>query len=245
MRARGVQSFHSPFMFDFWNTVLKGDYKNLLWEEIEQERQRFLSDQKVIEVSDLGAGSKVMKGNKRRVSQIAKFQLQAKKDAEFLAKFIRKYQCKNVLELGSSLGISGAYLASEADEVVTVEGCPNILMEAKKSWKHLGLQNIQAVQGNIDEELEAVLKSRSFDLCVIDANHSYKACRRYWEKIEVHISSKGAIVFDDIYWDRGMTQAWNEILRESKAQLKLDFFHFGILIFNSDLSPQHYTVKYA
>jgi len=232
-------------MFSFWNEVVKGEYQNKRWDAIEKCRKDLLNNKKAIHVTDFGAGSKVLKGNERRISDIAKYQLQSTKDGQLLARIIHHHSYRNVLELGSSLGISSAYLACEAIKVSTMEGCPNILKCAQGVWESLKLDNIHPYLGNIDEKLEELINSKEFDFCVIDANHSYDACIRYWEVIEPIIKEGGALVFDDIYWDKEMTKAWREICLRTKATLKLDFFHFGILIFNSNTSEQAYTLKYA
>lgn len=244
-KAVGVQSLHSPYMFSFWNEIVKGDYYNKKWNAIENYRKELLGNKKLISVTDFGAGSKVMKGDERRISDIAKYQLQSPKDGVFMARMLHYHSYGEVLELGSSLGISTSYLAAESTQVTTMEGCPNILKEAQQVWKTLGNTNISAHLGSIDENLEDILDAKKFGFCIVDANHSYEACMRYWRLIEPSIAEGGALVFDDIYWDAAMTKAWKEICKQTKASLKLDFFHFGILIFNNKLSPQDYTIKYA
>jgi predicted O-methyltransferase YrrM len=232
-------------MFSFWNEIVKGKYQNKQWDAIESCRKMLLKNKSEIHVTDFGAGSKVMKGNKRKISDIAKYHLQSPKDGAFMARMIHHHSYKEILELGSSLGISTSYLASEQASVSTIEGCPNILKEAKSVWDKLDLKNIKTELGNIDDVLKDLVKSKEIDLCLIDANHSYNASMRYWELIEPVMKEGGAIVFDDIYWDSEMTRAWREICGLTKASLKLDFFHFGILVFNPKLSPQEYTIKYA
>ncbi len=244
-KAVGVQTLHSPYMFSFWNEIIKGSYQNKKWTDIEKCRKSLLKNKNEIHVTDFGAGSKVMKGDKRKISDIAKYQLQSPKDGAFMARMIHHHSYEEILELGSSLGVSTSYLASENTSVTTIEGCLNILKEAKCVWDNLELNNITAELGNIDDVLKDLVSSKEFDLCLIDANHSYNASMRYWELIEPVMKEGGALVFDDIYWDPEMTRAWKEICSLTKATLKLDFFHFGILVFNSKLAPQSFTIKYA
>ncbi len=81
-----------------------------------------------ISVTDLGAGSLVDKGNKRSISKIAKSSSKSKKIGRLLYRLAKYYQPVNILELGTSLGLSSSYLAlgNNDSKIVTIEGCPNI-----------------------------------------------------------------------------------------------------------------------
>ena len=102
---------HSPFVFEFINNVLKDTKQYDCYSSIEKQRQLLLQNENAIEVEDFGAGSSVMKSNKRVIKQIAASSLKPKKFAQLLFRIVRYYKPETILELGTSLGITTAYLA--------------------------------------------------------------------------------------------------------------------------------------
>ena len=102
---------HSPFVFDFIKHVMNDTKEYTCYEMIELQRKKLLRDETIIEVEDFGAGSAVMKTNKRAVKDIAQSSLKPKKFSQLLFRMVQYYQPKTIIELGSSLGITTAYLA--------------------------------------------------------------------------------------------------------------------------------------
>jgi predicted O-methyltransferase YrrM len=115
---------HSPFVFSFITKVLNDDRHFYAYENIEALRQDLLNDQRQLRIKDLGAGSRVKKENIRSVSDIARSSLKPKKFGQLLFRIVDAYAPAKILELGTSLGVTTAYLASakHASSVITMEG---------------------------------------------------------------------------------------------------------------------------
>ena len=110
-RGHGV---HSPFVFDFIKHVLRDSARYDDYERIEGYRSRLLADRSVLQVEDFGAGSVHKQGAGRQVCKIASTALKSHKYASLLYRMVRYYKPSRILELGTSLGITTAYLASAA-----------------------------------------------------------------------------------------------------------------------------------
>ena len=69
---------HSPFVFDFILNVLnnKNNYQPPI--EIEQLRKKLLLDKRIIEIQEMGAGSRIDSSRQRPVKQIARSALKSK-----------------------------------------------------------------------------------------------------------------------------------------------------------------------
>ena len=65
----------------------------------------------MIEIEEMGAGSRTSSSKHRTVSQIAKCSTQIKTLAQVLFRLARHYQPKTIVELGTSLGITTSYLS--------------------------------------------------------------------------------------------------------------------------------------
>ena len=63
---------HSPFIFKLVTEVFEKEVKYDDYERIEQIRDGLLHDKRIIEVNDLGAGSKTFTSKMRAVSKIAR-----------------------------------------------------------------------------------------------------------------------------------------------------------------------------
>src|SRR5687767_14200650 len=119
---------HSPFLFDFVKNVLNDRSQFLYYNNIELLRNDILQDGREIEATDLGAGSSVISGKKRKVKDIAASSLKSKKYAQLLFRIVKYYKPDTVIELGTSLGLTACYLsaANPYDKAYTIEGDSNI-----------------------------------------------------------------------------------------------------------------------
>jgi predicted O-methyltransferase YrrM len=238
---------HSPFLYNFIVNVLNKNINHLTTFKIEALRHELLKVNKTISVSDLGAGSKVMISEIRKIKDIVKYSAVKKKYGELLFRMVDFYQFKSILELGTSLGIGTLYLATAGDdvEVYTIEACKETAKAAQKNFEKTGIKNIFQIVGDIDEELSNVLDTMNgLDLVYFDGNHQKEATLKYFYMCMTKIKNNTIFYFDDIHWSEGMEEAWNVIKSNKKVILSIDLFFSGIVFFNKDLSKQDVVVKY-
>ncbi len=57
-------------------------------------------------------------------------------------------------------------------------------------------------------------------------------------------NSNSVFIFDDIYWSKGMTEAWETIKAHPKVTVTLDLFQLGIVFFRTEQAKQHFVLKY-
>ncbi|MBK8348458.1 MAG: hypothetical protein IPL08_12850 [Saprospiraceae bacterium] len=100
-----------------------------------------------------------IKTKKRKISDITSTSVSGQTKCRILFNLANHYACHSILELGTSLGISSAYLASanHTSEIVTMEGDPNIAAVATDVHQTLGLKNIQIVTGIFENTLSKTL----------------------------------------------------------------------------------------
>ncbi len=226
--------------------VVKGDHRD---SELESIRKELLRDDSVLEVIDLGAGSVLAaKNDERSVRDIARLALKNSKNAGFLSAFVEYMNGPQVIELGTSLGLTSMYLQKNSNfPVISIEGSPQIHNKAREIADTIDYPiKPQFLLGNFDDVLPAVLeKIGNRFILYIDGNHSYEATLRYFEWALSQNENLVAIVFDDIYWSQGMTQAWKEIIHRPEIKLSLDLYQFGLVFFSEDFrGQQNFTVRY-
>ncbi len=248
MRAsgRGGHGVHSPLMYELITEVLPSSFSSPIpvWASIEAQRKQLKQDTTTIEIEDFGAGSRINSHAKRSIASIAHHALQPKRSALALARWVKYYKPVNILELGTSLGITTAYLASAHPQarVWTLEGASAIAQRARNVWQALNIHSIQCVGGNMDETLRPVLNTmKRVDFVLMDGNHRYQPTLDYFHQLLPHLHSDSLVVLDDIHWSEEMQCAWRDIIAMPQVTTSVDFFHFGLLYFKAGRTKEHFT----
>lgn len=239
---------HSPFVFDFITLILNDNRQFYAYASIEQLRQSLLTDERELVIEDFGAGSRVKKTNTRIIKNIARSALKPKKFGQLLFRIVNYYAPETVLELGTSLGITTAYLASPKSTcaVTTMEGAHSVSDIAERNFNRLNLSNISMVRGNFDETLPVVVEELGkIDLAFIDGNHRYEPTVRYYHQILPAMHEYSVMIFDDIHWSKEMEQAWEEIKQDPAVMLSIDLFFIGLVFFRKEYKvKQHFTIRF-
>jgi len=247
LKAKDEHSLHSPFVFEFYTKVLKDKTHYTEYDKIEILRKQLLKDKRIVNITDFGAGAKTNKSIQRTVEDIAKKSLKKPSLAQLFFRIIRFYQYKNILDLGTSLGLTTAYLgkANNGIKLKSFEGCAETAKAAQENFNKLSLKNIEIIVGNIDETLPEELKEFiNLDFVFFDANHRYEPTIRYFEQCLTKAHEESCFIFDDIYWSEEMKQAWQAIQKHRAVTVSIDLFWVGIVFFRKKQPKQHYILKF-
>ena len=237
---------HSRFLYQFLDEVVyqkRGTYPPSLAEY----RKNLESDQRELSITDYGAGSKSNNSKIRKIGDIAKNSSKSKKWAELIYRITKRTHPTTIIELGTSLGITTTYLSAAAPEsrIISLEGCPETFNVAQNQINQFGFDNIELINGTFDENFHRTLQDiEKLDFLFIDGNHRGNAIIKYFEWSLPFLHKDSVIILDDIYWSRDMHSGWLEIIQNEKIRLSLDLFQLGILFFNTDLSKEHYLIRY-
>jgi len=239
---------HSPFVYSFIKEVLNKQIPADKFDLIEQYRKQLLQDNEMVNVWDRGAGSRQSLDNMRSVKQIAKVALKPKKYSLLLHKIIAHYKPDEILEMGTSLGITTCYLAAanKHAKVVTMEGAPSVALIAKKTFSTLGYTNVNIMEGDFDETLPAYLKSvDQLGIVYVDGNHRYAPTINYFKQLLEKANDQSILIFDDIHWSEEMEKAWEEIKQHSHVTLTIDLFFIGLVfVRQAQKEKEHFVIRY-
>ena len=210
-------------------------------------RKNFESDDRSIEVNDLGAGSKYQKSSLRQIKQIARTSASPEKYSILYANIIQYFSYNHILELGTSLGINTLYLskARETSKVITFEGSSQTANVARNLFDTSKTRNIKMIEGNIDETLPQYLSSSAeIDFALMDANHRYEPTLRYFDCLIKKIQDNSMIILDDIHYSPEMEEAWKAIQKHELVYATADLFRCGLVFFNPSLSKQNVVLQF-
>jgi len=249
-RAKTRYNVHSPFLFDFTETVLEDDRWYYAFSEIETLRRMLLTNRTPLQITDLGAGPQASPAKVRTVAILAKYSANQPFACRMLFRIVQRYKPRTMLELGTSLGISTGYQAAAAlsARMITIEGCPNIGRQALENLERMKAGNVAMLQGRFEEMLPVALKELDrLDYVFIDGNHRKEPTLKYYGECLAHAHDGSVFVFDDIHWSAGMEQAWEAIKSHPKVRVTVDLFFFGVVFFRSEnAEKEHFTlIKWA
>jgi predicted O-methyltransferase YrrM len=244
--SKNEHAVHSPFVFTlitkcFYDTKSKPEYAVL-----KKYRNSFLKNNNTIEVMDFGAGSKVFKSNKREISKIAKTAGISPKRAELLFRIVNYFQPKNILEIGTSLGLatSALSLGNLKAKITTLEGCPETAKVAQEQFSLFGLTNIKSVVSEFNSYLSDFRFSTFyFQLIYFDGNHQKQATLDYFELLLPTITNETVWIFDDIHWSSEMEEAWEIIKKHPKVTVTIDTFQWGLVFFRREQPKEHFVIR--
>jgi len=244
LKSRNQHGIHSPFVYNlvtqcFYDKTPFQDYLKL-----EQYRLSLIKNKNTIDVTDLGAGSKITQNSKRKISKIARHVGISKAKAKLLYRVVSYFNSKHILELGTSLGIATQALSlrNPKAKTTTIEGCPNLSAFTKKNFERHQLNNIEIETGDFVEVIQN-LKPNNYDLIFFDGNHQREATLNYFEALSSKAHNDSVFIFDDIYWSKGMTEAWQIIKKHPKITVTIDTFYLGFVFFRKEQVKEHFTIR--
>lgn len=246
LKAKNRHGIHSPFVYRLVDTIIYDFNAKKVYTEVENIRNGLLADNRLISVTDLGAGSHVNNNRQKRVGDIAKNALKPPKLAQLLYRLAADVKPDSIIELGTCLGTTSLYLQKAAPKarVYTLEGCPETAGIAKETFKKAGLNNIDLTVGNFDDTLPGVIDVLDkLDFVFVDGNHQKAATLKYFEWCLPKVHENTLLIFDDIYWSEGMKEAWAEIKANPQVTVTVDLFWIGLVFFKSGRSKEDFLVK--
>lgn len=246
LKAKTRHGIHSPFVYRLVDKVIYDFEARKVYTDIENLRQQLLIDNRIITITDLGAGSHVNNNLSKRIDDIAKSALKPPKLAQLLYRLVADLKPANIIELGTCLGITTLYLqnAESKAKVYTLEGCPETANIAKETFNNGGINNVELITGNFDHTLPGVINQLStLDFVFVDGNHQKDATLKYFEWCLPKVHENTMLIFDDIYWSKGMKEAWTEIKAHPQVTVTIDLFWIGLVFFKRGQVKEDFLIK--
>ncbi len=242
-RAKTKYYLHPPFVYQFYLNVLEGGNDDNI-RLIHLLRQKLKRESTVLQLDDYGTGN----FSSIKVSDLENRVAISEKYGKLLFRLVRYFKPENILELGTSIGISSTYmaLANPDAKIISLEGSAELLQSAKQNHSLLGIKNIELIPGNFSETLSFILKNYPFpNFVFFDGNHRKDATLKYFQQCAKYSNENSIFIFDDIYWSEGMSEAWYEIKKHPQITLTIDVFQFGICFFRKvKLAKENFVLRY-
>ncbi|AMC09937.1 methyltransferase [Lutibacter profundi] len=245
LKSTNQHGVHSPFVY---NLVTKCFYHKTNLSKVNafnSIKQWLYKNHQTITITDFGSGSKVFKNNKRKISDIAKIAGINNKKGLLLLRLLNYFKPQNILEIGTSVGLSTAILSigNPNATINTLEGCANTAAVAQDLFDTFKLKNINLYVGNFKDTLTPITTKTKFDLIYFDGNHQKEATLQYFNLCLKTAHNNSIFIFDDINWSKEMQEAWLLIKNHPKVTVTIDTFFWGIVFFRKEQIKQHFKIR--
>jgi len=246
-RFKKGHGLHGPFVFDFVRELIYCKWPFYAFNVINAYRKKLNLSQQTIQMIDYGSGSTTFRSHERKISDLATKSSINRKYGEVLFRIVERFKPRNILELGSSIGISTCYLTmpDKGCKVYSIEGCENTAKIARKTMADLNCNNVEIINGQFQDVLPKLVSSiDQLDFVFFDGHHEKNATIDYFNMCLLKAWNNTVFVFDDIHWSKGMEEAWSIIINHPSVTVSIDLFQLGIVFFRKECKKQHFVVKY-
>ena len=245
LKAKTVFDAHSPFVYEFASKVLEDKRTFYAFEELKVLRKKLVRDHTRITITDFGAGSTKLKSNQRTIAELTRFVSSPPFVARQLFRAVQLYKPKQVIEMGTSIGLTSLFLAYNSNiQLWTMEGCPQTAAVAQRNFQIFRKKNIRQVIGPFEQTLQQTLDQiDKLDLVYFDGDHRKEPVIDYFEDCLKKAHNNTVFIFDDIHWSKGMEQAWAYIRNHDQVSLTIDLFFSGYVFFRNEFhEKQHFSL---
>jgi len=143
---------------------------------------------------------------------------------KFLSQLVTIHKPMVILEIGTSTGFSGLWLAGTADEyggrLITIESSKKRLPLAKDSFGLSKLENIELIFAHAPECFEQFDESLIVDMMFIDA--SKRDYIKFYNKMKPFLSDGAVIIADNVISHSEFVGDYLDLVRKENDSVLLD-----------------------
>ena len=232
LTAKSRHGTHSPFVYKLTDEVIYDFSSNKIYDEVEEKRKKLLHD---------------VKNNSNIVSQGSKNKVKPTHLAQLIFRLAANQQPNHIIEVGTGLGITTAYLsrAKPQADILTIESNAEVAKIAHQNFIDFGLKNIELQVGNFNELLpKAIAATEKLDLVSINGKHTKETILNLFNWCLPKIHEGSLLIFDDIYWSQEMKEAWTTIKNHPEVTVTVDLFWMGLVYFRKGQAKEHFKIKF-
>ncbi|MDB4590520.1 class I SAM-dependent methyltransferase [Flavobacteriaceae bacterium] len=244
LKSSNQHGIHSPFVYDLITKCFYDKTPFSAYHNLKALRNKLIYNQDLVKIKHYSETSKVFQSNHQKISTIVKGEGSSYKKQKQLYRITNYFKPKNVLELGTSVGLGSAAMAIASNNSIikTVEVNKNISDIAKKVFKSYQLKNIQIDTSSFKDFFKKS-NYENLDLVYLDGTCDKESTIENFNSLLKHSHNESVFIINNIYWSKEMTEAWNIIKKQKEITVSIDTFYWGFLFFRKEQPKQHFTIR--
>ena len=244
LKSSNQHGIHSPFVYDLITKCFYDKTSFSAYHNLKVLRNELTHNQDLVKIKHYSEASKVFRSNHQKISTILKDEGSSYKKQKLLYRITNYFKPKNVLELGTSLGLGSAAMAIDSNNsiITTIEVNKNISAIAKKVFKSYQLKNIQIDTSSFKDFFKKS-NYENLDLVYLDGTCDKESTIENFNSLLKHSHNESVFIINNIYWSKEMTEAWNIIKKQKEITVSIDTFYWGFLFFRKEQPKQHFTIR--
>jgi predicted O-methyltransferase YrrM len=244
LKSSNQHGIHSPFVYDLITKCFYDKTPFSAYHNLKALRNKLIYNQDLVKIKHYSETSKVFQSNHQKISTIVKGEGSSYKKQKQLYRITNYFKPKNVLELGTSVGLGSAAMAIASNNSIikTVEVNKNISDIAKKVFKSYQLKNIQIDTSSFKDFFKKS-NYENLDLVYLDGTCDKESTIENFNSLLKHSHNESVFIINNIYWSKEMTEAWNIIKKQKEITVSIDTYYLGFLFFRKEQPKQHFTIR--
>lgn len=225
---------HSPFVYQFITEVLNDDRHFYPFEEISFLFDDLRSDKRKINYN----------GQDTTIAKIAD-KLLSQKCNQLLFRIVEFYKPSYILEVGSSLGITTAYLATpnQNNLLYSIDTNEHLALLAQQTLKQFNLDNVTILTADNYSLNTLANYERKYGLILF--NISPEDSLDIFTTLETLINEESIVVVTGINKNLNNKLSWEKIKEQRTITMSIELFEMGFLFFRKEiLKKQHFKVRF-
>ncbi|WP_455632434.1 O-methyltransferase [Parabacteroides sp.] len=227
IRYRKGFGVHSPFVFNLITKVIEEKCSYYSFYDIELLRKQLLQT--------------------RSIGEIVKREAIRPKHGALLFRLTNYFKSKNILQIGTTMGLSTLYLTSYATGLrcIALENVPEFAAIARQAFAKEGRNPVDLRIGNYKDLLPQALNDIN-SLDFVFFNTLYEQQNNLWlfNECMKYAHNDTVFVIEGIKASRKMRELWEEICACPEVTVTLDLYSLGIVLFNKKLHKRDYIVYF-
>jgi predicted O-methyltransferase YrrM len=245
LKATNQHGVHSPFVYRLVTNCFYKKADGNVWKSYIAVKSSITNDHREINVLDLNSTSKGLKNKPRKISKIGKIEGISNKKAKILIKIISYLKPKNILEVGTSVGLgtTAIKIANKNSLITSLEGCPEKIKIAQALFLKNKLNAIETVLGDFSETLPSTVLKKQFDFIFFNGNPTKEATLTCFEIGLQTIHNDSFFIFNSISKNPEMQVAWSQIIKHPSVRVSIDVYDFGIIFFRKEQAKEDFIIR--
>lgn len=232
---------HSPYVYYLMTMVIENKHPYYRFSQVETLRKILKKSSKKLLISkDGGDGQEEV-----TLSSLVGENTFSPSYDQLLFRLSKFFHPQNIVEFGSSIGISTIYLATPDSRTKVYAGEKEKAVSEllKMNLKKTGVENVQVYE-DYNMQLENV-KEDQIGLVYFGRKCMPKDIEKLYDEVKKKLVTTSVVIISDIHKDKGKEMVWNKIRESANVRVDLDLFFYGILIYNNDLQRESYNLYYT